>query len=729
MKRWINKRIITLCTLGLCAGILTSVAFETENLIWAITVALLFIAFLVFTLVFRKHRLVSLSVLLAICITTGYLATNIQIDNINKTKIGSRDVYLIGVITDNYFYSEEESYVAFTLRDVSITYDDSIEISFNSQVSFRQYFPSIIFALLQPGDVVSFYCTLIDMQLFKDGVNTFMIRNSLYWEIDSINSDINFYKGKLKFNEQVRLYIKNTFNTYLQPRNSSVAAALVIGDKSNMVDDLKMQFRQSGISHIFAVSGLHVGFIVMAISFVFTKILKCNKWFSLIFITICSFLYQYICGFSPSIVRAIIMTIVLQLSDCIGENNDLITSTSIAAFIILLFGPLYLFDAGFQLSFAAIIGIATVSRTINIFLNRRKLSKFVKNLLRGVAVAVGATCGTFGLAVHYYGEFSLLGVFVNIIIIGSVSFVFIFLLLGLVPFLSFLYVGIDKALSFVDLLTLWVSKQPLSVITIKSFGFAIIFLFVLLILLGGLINLSRKQKAITASVFIAVFCISSYYVWQPAKMTDSIYFGYDNYAESAVITQKDGDIFALTNLSTKYDVRFIAECAVKFGKTEIAIVCSSYSKLKYLQADLLTSEYGIEITAVYKLFYSLNSSADLFFSQANIEVINCPNNFEVNENLRFVAISNGNKLIAQKIEFNNQNIILAQQISQAEFFLFSNIFSSADFVLAKNQEYYIREVYNSLIVTTRYFQQGFYSTKIIGNFTILIRNDTIKMLK
>lgn len=726
-KRRINRRALTLCALGLCAGIVISTGLKTGATLAVIVALALWAAFIVFAVVFRKLKLKSLAILVSLSLVLGFLTVNVQVYSIASHKIGSKEVYLKGTVTDNYYYSAEDFYVSFTLRDVVIVYDQ-ITVDAKTQITFREYYPDAGLTGLKPGDRLSFNCQLTDMSIFKDGINTYMLRSGQYWEIDKITSEIKVENGGLKLNEQIRLHIKNAFSTRLQPRNAAVAMALVLGDKTLMDSELKTQFRQSGIAHIFAVSGLHVGFVVMAISFLFTRVFKVNKWASLILIGLGALFYQYLCGFTPSIARAIIMTLILQFAGCIGENSDLITTTSVAAFIILIFSPLYLFDAGFQLSFMAIFGIATISRSINALIMRSVEKRFIRGTLRVFSAAIGATCGTFALAAHYYGEFSLIGIVANIAVISIVGVVFLMLIAGLVPFLSFLFVVTDRLLIWADSMTMWISKQALSKIPIQSFGLAIAIVFALMIIFGGLINLSRKQKGIVSIFLVLLLAVTSFLIWQPKKINDGIYFKMDTYTDCAVITLASGEIVVLSNFTYKYDAQFVAECAAIHGKDSVILAVDNYKDLRIKNVELLMNEYGITIDEVYKLRYTLNTTADLFFQLNNVTVTLCPDYLDY-ASLRIETINNGSNTIANLVEINGCKVLLLNELNTFEFYLLANMIGTADAVIAKNFEDDIMKISTTpLLVTIRYPFEGFYSTKMIGTFTIRTENATIKMI-
>ena len=107
------------------------------------------------------------------------------------------------------------------------------------------------------------------------------------------------------------------------------------------------------------------------------------------------------------------------LFQAIGAKNDGISSISAAAIAILMVSPLYLFDAGFLMSFAAVIGINCISRVILRYFFTE--NKFLEFLFSTVFVSIGASVGVMGVVAHFYGEVTLWGFLFNIVLQSSIK--------------------------------------------------------------------------------------------------------------------------------------------------------------------------------------------------------------------------------------------------------------------------------------------------------------------
>lgn len=203
-------------------------------------------------------------------------------------------------------------------------------------------------------------------------------------------------------------------------------SAILLGDKSGLDPDTKTLFQKSGIGHILAISGLHMSFIGMGL---YRLLRKAGAGFApagiagIVLLT----LYTLMIGAGVSSLRAIVMYVVRMGAEITGRDYDLPTSLSLAAAVIVLWQPLYLFDAGFQLSFGAILGIAMV---VPVLENCPWIPKF---LASGMAIQITL----LPLMLYYYFELPVWSVLLNLLVIPLMSAVLGAGLAGSVLFLIF----------------------------------------------------------------------------------------------------------------------------------------------------------------------------------------------------------------------------------------------------------------------------------------------------
>lgn len=187
-------------------------------------------------------------------------------------------------------------------------------------------------------------------------------------------------------------------------------SAILLGDKAQLDTETKVLYQKSGIGHILAISGLHMSFIGVG----FYKMLrKMGVGFGIsgfIGMTFLS-LYTIMIGNSVSSLRALIMFAIRIGADISGRVYDLPTSLSVAAACIVIWQPLYLYDAGFLLSFGAILGIALVE----------PIFRFYKIVPKALSGGMSIQLITFPIVLYFYFEIPLYSQILNICIIPLMS--------------------------------------------------------------------------------------------------------------------------------------------------------------------------------------------------------------------------------------------------------------------------------------------------------------------
>ncbi len=217
----------------------------------------------------------------------------------------------------------------------------------------------------------------------------------------------------------------------------AVLSALTVGDKEELSDDIRETYSVSGASHVLALSGLHVGFLYALCWFLFAPLWK--RWGRLkplLLLMLVGLLwgFAFLTGLSASVVRSVIMFSLLALASLQPEGGLKLNTVAATAFLMLLFCPEWLFDVGFQLSFAAVTSIL-------LFYPRLYALWKVKNpILRRVwglmSVSIVAQLGAAPLVMLYFHNFSTHFLLTNLFVIPIVSVVMYaaVLLLLLTPF-------------------------------------------------------------------------------------------------------------------------------------------------------------------------------------------------------------------------------------------------------------------------------------------------------
>lgn len=237
----------------------------------------------------------------------------------------------------------------------------------------------------------------------------------------------------------------------------AVGAALCLGSKSALSDELKNEYASTGAMHVLAISGLHVGIIFTFLLFIFGKF-KTRKTLWLVLKILCTisllWIYALFTGGSPSVLRAALMFSFVTIAVYIRSNSSTYNTLSSAAICLLIYDPALLFDVGFQLSFTAVAGIVYFQPRIYAWLYFE--NKIFDYLWQISAVGIAAQLATFPIGLYYFHHlpplFLLTGLFV-------VPFAWIILVVSIVFFIAH---------SFSSLLATWIGKILYGLIWINN---------------------------------------------------------------------------------------------------------------------------------------------------------------------------------------------------------------------------------------------------------------------
>ena len=273
---------------------------------------------------------------------------------------------------------------------------------------------SLFDTAVNPGgfDAALYYRTLgISFRLFDTRVLAKGTSYSVYHE--------NLYR--------LRRYFESVYDTVLSEEDASVLKAMVLGEKSELNTESKQLFQRSGISHILAISGLHISLIGMLLYRVFNK-LNMPRVFSVLFCIALMTVYGDMIGMSGSAYRAIFMFGMKLLADLLRRTYDMLTALSLAAVLLLLGQPLYLRQSGFLLSFGAVLGISLFSELVCPDLERIK-SKIFRKTAAAISGSLSIFLVHFPIILCSYYEFPVYSFLLNLIVIPAMGIV---LVMGLV---------------------------------------------------------------------------------------------------------------------------------------------------------------------------------------------------------------------------------------------------------------------------------------------------------
>ncbi len=275
-------------------------------------------------------------------------------------------------------------------------------------------------------------------------------------------------------------------------RAGAFSYAMLFGDTEYMESTDKSAMREVGVAHVFAVSGLHVGVLAAALLFLLRKLRLKDKYNVFIILPLFGF-YAYLVGFSPSVLRASFMATLALASSALGERYDDLSAISLAAVLILLVRPLWLFDVSFIMSFLAVLGIASLASPIEKALLRKRVNK---KLASGLAFSLSVTVALLPVMTVVFGKISIAGVLLNLVVIPLAAVAYILNLAALLLTLMIPSFGaVLHAVGYIPLFLVELSKKTADLrLTLHyDFSAAEILAYYAVLLFVGKYSLAKKK--------------------------------------------------------------------------------------------------------------------------------------------------------------------------------------------------------------------------------------------
>ncbi|MBR6514286.1 MAG: ComEC/Rec2 family competence protein [Clostridia bacterium] len=274
------------------------------------------------------------------------------------------------------------------------------------------------------------------------------------------NVEIVGHKSNILLNtiKTIREYCIRCFEKYTYEDTVGLLSALSIGDKSKLDPSITRDFGRAGLSHVLAISGMHMSVIMGAVALL-GRLLHLNRRLrSSVIIGLCIG-YMMISGFSSSVVRAGVMFILMSIAVIIGVESDALTNLMVAVTAIIIFSPCSVFDIGLILSFTSTFGIVVI---VGEYMNKISRDDGIilgayKYILISVLTSVSALAFSFLPLLVYFDTVSLISVLSNLIIAPIVSLVLVLIPVFLsISFIPFAGRCLGFVLSYITEVFIWV---------------------------------------------------------------------------------------------------------------------------------------------------------------------------------------------------------------------------------------------------------------------------------
>lgn len=240
-------------------------------------------------------------------------------------------------------------------------------------------------------------------------------------------------EGKIDFITNIKYKIEETFEKTLPQNHAGIINGILNGDIKNVSEDILADFKNSGITHLLAVSGSNVAYIIMFFSLTANKII--GKYLSYYISITTTIIFIFVSGASASVARAGIMAILNILAILISKKSNTINNICASAIILLLINPLIIYDVGFILSFVGTFGIVILSKRIINFIENFIKFKFVSET---IGVTLAAQIMLLPIMAYYFNTISVISLITNFLVVPLTGFLtilgFITVILGIFSF-------------------------------------------------------------------------------------------------------------------------------------------------------------------------------------------------------------------------------------------------------------------------------------------------------
>lgn len=511
------KRPILIAALGYIIGIVWGLSFKVV-LIFCSIIAICMLIVEKNKNILRIIKLVinkKVTILLLIFIIAGFIHIKFLKYDYEKIYISLENVNIVGTIVSskkekqyiNEYKIETEKINNIKLKKKFILLTKNKEIEYGNKIKLEGTY-------IKPSKSRNYRGFDYSNYLKTENIYGTIEQNGKIELIKEKNINylfINLYKVKNKI-------IKNINNKFPE-ETRGLFLGILLGDKSSIEEDVRQNFADSSLSHILAVSGTHISYVVICISVLFKK-LKLNKNIRKVLTSLVLFMYLYLVDFSVSATRAVIMSTIVIMQMLFYRKQDTITTIAFSSIIILINNPYSILNIGFLLSYGGTIGIILFVNRISIESKEDFFQRFKSYLKDICIVTISAQTIIMPIIIYYFNTISFTFIISNIIaslIIGPI------IMIGLVIIaISFFKIPIiSLIIRFYNILIVIlvrtadiISKIPMSKIYLKTpttleiiFYYSVVFLIALLIYIK-----KSNRKFIKKTIQIDIYNLKNFFI-------------------------------------------------------------------------------------------------------------------------------------------------------------------------------------------------------------------------
>ena len=550
---------LTICLIvGIGVGAFYKFSLQTSLIISTFLLVLLFINYLVFRHSFKRSiwfGIITYATIVSLGITTKNLHNEQNFKNhyTNTFQLDNSEVHLLQLTIKEALKSNNSYYRYYA--DVSTIDATQVLGKLLLNIKKDSLFPQLQTdtQILVQGGLQELYPPLNPYQFnYKSYLNRHDIYAQVYTESNSIYIESTKAHSLYGYANIIRQTIISRLNNYdFKPNELAIIKALLLGQRQDISDELRQQYINAGAIHILAISGLHIGIILMILNFLFGFLnrFKNGRLIKTILILILLWSFAVVAGLSPSVMRAVTMFSAVAIGMNLKRPHNIYNTLAISAFVILLFKPMFLFEIGFQLSYLAVIGIVAIQPLLY---NRIKTKYWLPNKVGELlTVSIAAQIGVFPLSLYYFHQFPGLFFLSNLIIIPILGVVlgfgFFIILLALCNSPNnFIFETYGTLISLMNDFFNWVSLQEAFIFKDIPFTLVMVIGSYLLIVstIRLLVRFNYKNILVSLSSVIVLQGIWFYTNYSTKQGNELVVFHKSRYS---IIGEKHGEFLKLAH--------------------------------------------------------------------------------------------------------------------------------------------------------------------------------------
>lgn len=346
--------------------------------------------------------------------------------------------------------------------------------------------------------------------------------------------------------------IKNLELSDITNEELNILIALLLGQQQDISPEVLKDYQYAGAVHILSVSGLHVGFILLFVTFLLQPIPNSKKGsaLKLVLILISLWFFGFLAGLAPSVVRSVTMFSIVAIGNHLRRTVNIFHTLTVSMLVILLFKPSFLFDVGFQLSYLALFFILWLQPMFSRFWQPK--NRIIRYFWDIIMVSFAAQIGAMPLSIYYFHQFPGLFFISNLLVLPLLGIIMISGLVvvfiaafGTVPI--FIAKTLEFLIELLNQLIHWVASFEDFVLRNISFTHSILLASYLALILGFLWLEKPNFKRLTATLLCILLLQGIYFQQKHYSENQKELIVFHTKKHSLITENTDGGVTVFSN--------------------------------------------------------------------------------------------------------------------------------------------------------------------------------------